>query len=198
MTIKPFSSSIELATGVRDIQRAIQDQSPARLAETANRLDAFERRLNSHLGDLTTNVNLRDRMFVGRNTAVSVPSWTWTTLPIDTELYDPHGWHTGSSTAIVPDIPGWYTANASVRWPTVAPAPTRVIVAVTRNGSLATSNLLGYIDIDGIGGHPRIQAPAQDFKMNGTTENVQVRAWHNSGSSKDLRVEVSVRLVNPV
>jgi hypothetical protein len=126
-----------------------------------------------------------------------VATSTYTALLFDVEDYDPQGWHTGTGGNILPLVEGYYTASAVCALASGGAAVTRAIAVIAKNGSLTGTNILGWVDLDGIGGLPRLTMTAPDFYMNGTTDYIQVQFWQNSGVSKTVSGTASMRLVNP-
>lgn len=178
-----------------DLATETADRAAADSAEATTRA-AADTALDAAIVDVESDINdfliWQNCMFVGSNASASVFDSTNTNIPITAESYDPYAWHSGSSHLVIPNVAGFYTATASVRMVSGGAAVTRMIATLWDG-----TNIYAQQDLDGIGGWPRTTVTMPDLYFNGTSDQIAVMVWQNSGGTKDFVVDFSLRLVNP-
>ena len=136
-------------------------------------------------GDVLTAANLNTGLPACLLTSASqtIPTGTFTKLLFSSEVYDPLGWHSTSTSTerITPTIAGVYLINASVG-DVVSGINGRLFLGIYKNGSTSvtrfdiTSTLLVGC------------STSTTVYMNGTSDYLDVTAYQTNGTSRDFQV----------
>lgn len=134
-----------------------------------------------------------------RSSAQTITTSTWTLLQLNSDVFDPLGWHdpVTNNDRITPGKAGYYRVTFMSDW-AVAAAAHRHGVGVTVNGSSPPTSRQADETIGLSSSSDVRHGRSEIVQLSADSDYIGVMVWQNSGGDKTVAGRVSVEFLSPL